>query len=102
MPNTTGSENQILKTDGSGNLSWTDQSGGGGGGSKGQKGQKGAAGTNGTNGTNGSKGQKGLDGDIKYNNAFFNQNQDITLFWEDNRASKKIYSNRSRTCSFSF
>ena len=50
---------------------------------------------------NGILAQKGLDGDIKYNNAFFNQNQDITLFWEDNRASKKIYSNRLSENTFS-
>jgi hypothetical protein len=30
LPNTDGSNNQVLKTDGSGNLDWVDQSGGGG------------------------------------------------------------------------
>ena len=56
MPSATGTADQILKTDGSGNLSWTSS---GGGGSKGQKGQTGASGTNGTNGTKGQKGQAG-------------------------------------------
>lgn len=33
----------------------------------------------------------GLDGDIKYTFAFKNQTEDLTFFWEDNRATKKIY-----------
>ena len=36
----------------------------------------------------------GLDGDINYTQTFKLDNEDLLLFWEDNRASKKIYGNR--------
>ena len=45
-------------------------------------------------GANGDLALKGLDGDVKYNHAFSDANQNVVLVWEDNRRTKKIYANR--------
>ena len=44
-------------------------------------------------GANGDLALKGLDGDVKYNHAFSDANQNVVLIWEDNRRTKKIYAN---------
>lgn len=43
---------------------------------------------------NGLKVMEGLDGDINYTETFKVADDDLYLFWEDNRASKKIFSTR--------
>jgi hypothetical protein len=62
LPVSYGSSGQVLTTDGSGQLSWSNAGTGGGGGTNGTSGTSGQSGSSGTSGQSGSSGTSGVNG----------------------------------------